>query len=71
MTIVDIENQISLTEIIKGVLPSELERFTREYISNNKFIKSSSNNSTNLDKINLELLFYSELQKVIISYRIY
>ena len=39
MTIVDIENQISLLELIKGVLPSELEQFTRDYIEDHKFLK--------------------------------
>ncbi|HEC36951.1 hypothetical protein LCGC14_0833650 [marine sediment metagenome] len=38
MTIVDIENQISLVELIKGVLPSELKRFTRKYIEDHKFL---------------------------------
>ena len=42
MTIVDIENHLGLIEVIRGVLPSELERYTREYISDNKYIKSSS-----------------------------
>ncbi len=36
--VIDIENQISLIEIIKGVLPSELKRFTKEYIKEHKFI---------------------------------
>lgn len=39
MTIVDIEEQIDLLEVIKGVLPSELKRFSREHITQHKFIK--------------------------------
>lgn len=36
----DILEQISLVDTIKGVLPSELERFTRSYIKVHKFITS-------------------------------
>ncbi len=36
--IVDITEQINLVDIIKGVLPSELERFLREYIKDHVFL---------------------------------
>lgn len=38
--IVDITEQLDLVDIIKGVLPSELERFLREYIKEHTFITS-------------------------------
>ena len=37
--IVDIENQISLVELIKGVLPSALKKFTKNYIKEHTYIK--------------------------------
>ena len=39
MMIVDIEEQISLLEIIKGILPSEIERFSRKYINRHVYFK--------------------------------
>ena len=36
--IVDITEQITLVDTIKGVLPSELERFAREYIKDHVYI---------------------------------
>ena len=38
MVIVDSDEQIDLLAVIKGVLPSELERFTRSYIVDHVYI---------------------------------